>query len=499
MAKLEDYLSQETLDKLRGKVSDNSSNSSPQDPSDNEKLELLQNLPQPGTDTNAPISNTPPAPPLDLASLQGPNSSSISTPPSSGTGPLSNPNDYKQALASAPQPETEEESAPPRKSSAPQSSPSDSSDAPSAPMQMPPSLGFSNNTVENLKAAQAEADHRKNLADLGQAAGMIQSGALGLKYHTNAPDVTTQNKFWEEQRKNADQGVANAQALGEKEKDDPASAASTNMRAFAQTLADKAKLNIKFPNNMSYADIEKKFPFLTKMVDVQESGKIRKEMAAQRAQDLALSRSDKKDAKSNADQDKALQSTQQLLESARGNPAAAQAEKDLYSASKAESLANLYGDPNKLSPQQNKLYVSEIAKIATGGVPTQGELHSLDSGAAEGKIAEIWSKISNKPQPANAGEFIKAFQDYAKSLKDDARQVIKDKYGRVIEGRKKQLGDENYKSLQDQYLNRFNSVESPKKTNKQDSKITDYASQHGLDYDSAKNILVNRGYQPVEK
>lgn len=159
--------------------------------------------------------------------------------------------------------------------------------------------------------------------------------------------------------------------------------------------------------------------------------------------------------------DKTLAQTKQMLESARGNPAAAQAEKDLYAVDKVNSLLKIYPDPNKMPEAQVNLLISEVGKIATGGVPTGHEIDALKPGSAEGRLQKLWGQLTNQPTPANAAAYLKEFKKYNNALSSDAQKVLKDKYGRVIESSKKQLGDENYKALQDQYLNRFNKSEAP--------------------------------------
>lgn len=143
------------------------------------------------------------------------------------------------------------------------------------------------------------------------------------------------------------------------------------------------------------------------------------------------------------------------LESARGNPAAAQAEKDLYAAKKVDSMVNLYSNPDKLNPQQVQLLASEVGKIASGGVPTTHELQGLNPATIPSGLASLSQTVLNKPSAANAGAFVKAMQDYTNSLKKDAQKVISEKYGRIIESNRKQLGEENYNSLKSNYLDRF--------------------------------------------
>lgn len=154
-------------------------------------------------------------------------------------------------------------------------------------------------------------------------------------------------------------------------------------------------------------------------------------------------------------QNQSMQQTVQLLESARGNPAVGQAEKDIYAVNKLDSLVNLYGDPNKLNPAQVQLVATEVAKIASGGVPSIHELQGLNPSTISSGLAKLAQTVTNKPTPANAGAFVKAMQDYGVSLKKDAQSVIQDKYGRVIESKRRSLTPEDYQSLNDQYISRF--------------------------------------------
>lgn len=148
-----------------------------------------------------------------------------------------------------------------------------------------------------------------------------------------------------------------------------------------------------------------------------------------------------------------LNQTQSLLESARGNPEVSQALKDRYAAGKLNGL--LGDDPNKLSPQMVQLAASEVAKIATGGVPQSSELQHLTPSSIPGDLAKATQYFTNSPSATNQGEFMKQYQKYANDLAGGANAVIKDKYGRVIESRKRLLNPADYDTLVSQYLEPF--------------------------------------------
>lgn len=326
-----------------------------------------------------------------------------------------------------------------------------------------------------LKDAQNQRDSQVMAANMGKFGNLIGAGIAGSRgQHVTPVDPS----YYDDLVKQAGLPVQKYEEQVANQSNDPNSLMSNVTKDYFKSKG------IKVPQNASYNDLSKIAPMIKsdqifqaglQKVMMQQTGaanrnatsnqtksEIAKQKNALGEKSLAVRQEMAKLAKSNKatnDQNKALTQTQTLLESARGNPAAAQAEKDLYSAQKANSLINMYGDPNKLSPQQVSLLVSEVAKIATGGVPTGHEQEALQPGTGASKLAALWSKLSNQPSPANAGAFIKQFKDYNDALSKDAQKVVQDKYGRVIETRKKQLGDDNYKSLQDQYLNRFKPAE----------------------------------------
>ena len=107
------------------------------------------------------------------------------------------------------------------------------------------------------------------------------------------------------------------------------------------------------------------------------------------------------------------------------------------------------------------LVAQEIAKVATGGVPPGHGIDAVKPNTPESRLQKFFGQLQNHPNGANLGAYLKELKKYGDTLHNDAQKVIQDKYGRVIESSKKQLGDDNYKMLQDQYLNRFNTSEAP--------------------------------------
>lgn len=187
---------------------------------------------------------------------------------------------------------------------------------------------------------------------------------------------------------------------------------------------------------------------------LQDIEKIASPLALSNSKERITAKGDTEKATKN--QNQAMQNVSQMLESAKGNPAVGQAEKDLYSAKKAQSLFERYKDPNQMSSPEIQLYATEIAKMASGGVPSIHELQGLNPSTIPKSLAEAAQLFSNKPEPAKAAEFLKRFNEYGKLLQNDAQAVIEDKYGRVIDANRDRLGEKNYGALQSNYINRFN-------------------------------------------
>lgn len=163
----------------------------------------------------------------------------------------------------------------------------------------------------------------------------------------------------------------------------------------------------------------------------------------------------------NTKQGAAMDHTLQLLSSARGDPAVAQAEKDIYASQKANSLANLYGDPNKLNQSQVNLLVQEVGKIASGGSPSMHELDGISPDTLTGQLSKQWEKLTNNPTPANAGAFVKQYQDYSNTVAKDAQKVLEDKYGRVINSNRRRLNDADADALDKNFGGRFQGQQQP--------------------------------------
>lgn len=127
----------------------------------------------------------------------------------------------------------------------------------------------------------------------------------------------------------------------------------------------------------------------------------------------------------------------------RGNRALQQAQLNMLSADNARSL--LKGkDLDKLTNQDIQLLNSEIAKIATGGVPTESGVQHLLSPTLEKKAAEFTQFLSNNPTPAMAGAFLKKNKQYLDELYNNSANKVSDYQENILKANKGRLTPEAY-------------------------------------------------------
>lgn len=123
--------------------------------------------------------------------------------------------------------------------------------AKSAPTQQlpapPESAGFTNNTVENLRAAQDQAAAGRLVNEIGRGTELIGTAISGAK--PIAQEIFTQ------QAKDSDKTVERFEERAEKEKSDPKSAISNQFRDFVR------QFGVDVPANMSAEAAAKVMPY----------------------------------------------------------------------------------------------------------------------------------------------------------------------------------------------------------------------------------------------
>lgn len=382
--------------------------------------------------------------------------------------------------------------------------------APVAPSVVQSPLDFTGTSIssnENLANALQTQGNMNLAANLGRSADKIGSAIA------RTPDQ--ENSVYKSIDQQAAQIPGQYQQLAANEKNDSNSQISKGFRSFVEN-----KLGTPLKGEPSAGDLEKVIPSLFKDYEARlsEKGKLeqkkaelqnKKEIAAENRQakkdiaemvqgNKASAAEEKKGADKEKHQSQTLQQTQNFLESSRNLPDVRQALMDKYNINKAEAILK-NRDLNNLSGQEVGLLVSELSKVARGGVPTQEELHVLSPNTLTGYLSKQYSRLMNEPTPAHAGEFLKQYQRYMQELKSNAEDTISKKVKRVIETRKKDLGEDNYNVLQDQYQDLLNpggatsrNLQSNSASSSEDQAAIDWAKKNPND-PRAQQILKMHG------
>lgn len=154
---------------------------------------------------------------------------------------------------------------------------------------------------------------------------------------------------------------------------------------------------------------------------------------------------------------KAMEDFNSSVEASRQSDDAKQSLKDILAAKKINEIVSQApdGDLNKLNNQQTKLAIMEVVKMAGGSVPTQGELDEMTPNNMAQRYGGLVQRLTNKSQPANAGEFLRQGIDYANGIANVGKQGLSDRSDRIADRMKDYLGPVQYKLVKDQIAKEF--------------------------------------------
>lgn len=303
-----------------------------------------------------------------------------------------------------------------------------------------------------LQDAMVLGNNNRLAANLGGALNTITNAISGRQHPADNSFYTNLANQSDDQVKNVltlRKGERDTQAFKrEQELQDPNGVKAAILRRQYAPIAQKVGIDPSTLNGLSVQDLKE---FASQPLEFAAKLKAQDQQHQESLAMKKLLMQGQMDDKKTKREQKTFDDLSTHLESMRGNPAAQQAERDIYAADKISQLAS----KGNLSPQMVQLLASEVGKIATGGVPTTHELQGLVPNTLPSQLASLAQRVMNKPEGADAQEFIKQFQGYAQSIRGDAERTIADRYGRMIDLQKGGLSPEHQSILQEKYLNRF--------------------------------------------
>ena len=272
------------------------------------------------------------------------------------------------------------------------------------------------------KLREAQAQEKKNLA----LAQIQRGGAQMLAGATRtAPDYTEAQALEKQAElpfKHLQQeiGVSDIQSKlqDRQEMMNPQSETSKMLRDFAN------RFGFKLSDNVSGAHIAQVAPFMVKAFEAEENRKARVQVAEENREarrEVAELRSSGQDKKS---QDMAYSKALDKINTSRLPPDVKQAKMDEYLASKAQLIFSKYPDLNSIPDAQKHQLLLELGKLGSGGVPTSAELKGLDPQTWKEEVNKFVGRLTNVPQGAEIGAFLKQQQDYINDLSKNARDRV---------------------------------------------------------------------------
>lgn len=309
----------------------------------------------------------------------------------------------------------------------------DQSAAPVPPVAAPlnPVLAKYLQGKQDMQDAQAKASQNQLIAGLARAgataghalsrasAPMDSSGFDSLDKSASLPvDQITAQQSGEAKELQNQQALLGAEKS--QQSDDPDSPQSVASRSVYGTILKGAGLDPSIIESMSAADIdsyikaplEQKEKLNERMQERQLQADSRNEMASNKRSD-----------KTSDTQNKAYKTLVDSADNFRGNAAAGQANKNLLAADNALSMVN-GRDLDSLSQQQVQLFTDELAKIATGGVPSEGGTQALMPSNLSTQIAKMQNYLTSNPSPSKAGAYIRDNIAYLNELRANSQGMV---------------------------------------------------------------------------
>lgn len=147
-------------------------------------------------------------------------------------------------------------------------------------------------------------------------------------------------------------------------------------------------------------------------------------------------------------------------------------------------------DLNGLNPQQMKMIMAEGVKMVTGGAPTVSELEEMTPNNMAQKYSKAWQGITNKSQPANAGEFVQQVIDYSNGIDSIAKKGLTQRSTEMMDRLSPFMNEKSKSTIKNQIAHEFDSAKAP--ASKFSSDVTAYAAKHGITQTQAQAIKDQR-------
>jgi hypothetical protein len=200
----------------------------------------------------------------------------------------------------------------------------------------------------------------------------------------------------------------------------------------------------------------------------------------------------KSEAKTALDANKAESDTQKQITQFKSRGLGKTASEGEYYADRAQGLLSQYPNLNKMPKEQQTAFMSEVMKLAKGGVAGREEMKNVLNPSIVNNLSSMAGKFINQPTPAYAGAYLKQWAPYVSALKQNSQETIGKETNNIIESNRAKLTPDAYdrmQTLHKPYLDAYRNSDQTR-----DPKIQDYANAHfNGDYTKAQDYLKHSG------
>lgn len=348
-------------------------------------------------------------------------------------------------------------------------------------------------------ARASDADIQRNLLFGMLKAGQMAGGALaGTKLDTSLTDaeLAKDKVFATKYKTDLDVRQEEKNIAEKKNKRD----SKSEISKFYQDLVKKLNPNINV-DGLSAEHLEQVVPKLEAIASremiAKENREARLEAAKMHAETMKIAKSAKMDEQESKDLIAYRKERDPMLASSR-SPLGKEVSRFTQS---EHALGLIHGitDLDQLKEIQKKELAVALATMISPGLPHHETIQSLSPDTVNGYIAEKLTALTGNPAPTNT----KGIAQLLKSSVENQREISAGYINKFQSGvdaaysSKIQRNPEAYSRVSETSsfdVKSANKQPEQKSSSSQDSKIAEYAQQHGLDYTAAEQILKKRGY-----
>lgn len=362
-------------------------------------------------------------------------------------------------------------------------------------------IDFGANSIasrEALESAQNKYNDEVAKNNAGRWGSFLGAGFSQTPVNKEALNI------FEDQNKQAKSILDQYHEKVEGERDDPNSPISKGMQQMF------GRLGYPIQGNASASNLEKLYPTVSKLYEKSQDRNFKIDELTLRLAQAQDARIAAKQAKLEASSTKRFDDLNKKLieETSSSRSAFGKNALRVNQARQLETLINSAPNLDNLNARQVYEIARGLDNMLSQGAATITGSEKLMPHTLMSKIQNMKEFASNSPEGAKLGKFVAQMKDLIERERAVAQDQILATKGRVLSSYKdlEQVNPDKYNAIMEAHGIDDSTLKTARDKMKhgageakQDSKVAEYAKQNNLNYNQAKQLLMNRGYKPNEQ